>query len=132
MATLRDPWTILGLAPGTPWDAVRTRYVQLIRQHHPDRYADNPDEQRRQEELTKDIIWAYHELEKRQLKAPSRPRPAARPSPPVWTPSRVTCARHGRWAVIFCTVCGEPLCTRCDSALTGFCPRHRSQRRGVN
>lgn len=32
-----DPWIILGLEPGTPEDAIRARWRDLVRQNHPDR-----------------------------------------------------------------------------------------------
>ena len=31
-----DPWRILGLEPGTGYDAARTRYRELVREYHPD------------------------------------------------------------------------------------------------
>lgn len=32
-----DPYAVLGLAPDTPFPAVRQRYLALVRQYHPDR-----------------------------------------------------------------------------------------------
>lgn len=34
-----DPWKILGLPQGSPAGEVRRRYLQLVRSHHPDRFA---------------------------------------------------------------------------------------------
>jgi len=32
----KDPWTVLGLSPGTPLDAVRAQFRRLVRENHPD------------------------------------------------------------------------------------------------
>ena len=41
-----DPWQILGLERGTPWDEIRLAYHRLAKIYHPDRYAtaELPDE----------------------------------------------------------------------------------------
>lgn len=33
-----DPYVVLGIAKGAPWDAVREAYVRLAKIYHPDRY----------------------------------------------------------------------------------------------
>jgi len=34
-----DPWRVLGIAPGTPFDEARRRYHDLVRDNHPDTMA---------------------------------------------------------------------------------------------
>lgn len=34
-----DPWRVLGLSPGTPPAAARRRYLELVRENHPDRFV---------------------------------------------------------------------------------------------
>ena len=126
---MRDAWTILGIPAGSPAEMVRAQYLRLVRLNHPDRYAGNPIEQARHENVMKDVNWAYHEIMEGRARVVTPPPP---PPPPRYTarPARVNvdelqCRTHGRWAVGFCTVCATPLCSRCDEALTGYCPRHR-------
>jgi DnaJ-domain-containing protein 1 len=129
----RDPWKILGLAPGSPPEAVRTQYLRLVRQNHPDRFGQDPAEKARHEEIMKDVNWAYQEVLRTQAQAataasrPSSAKTSVRSAPSI-TLHDLTCRAHGRWAVIFCTVCGEPLCSRCDTTLSGYCAKHRPQR----
>lgn len=107
---------------------VRAQYLRLVRLNHPDRYQGNPVEQARHEEIMKEITWAYQEI--REGRAAVQTVPPRRPAPPP--PRRpapniqdLQCRAHGRWAVGFCTVCGTPLCTRCDESLSGYCRVHR-------
>jgi DnaJ like chaperone protein len=36
-ASRNDPWIVLGIAPGSDDAAIRTAYLKLVRDHHPDR-----------------------------------------------------------------------------------------------
>ncbi|PSR21915.1 MAG: molecular chaperone DnaJ [Sulfobacillus acidophilus] len=132
----RDPWAILGLSPGSPDEMVRAQYLRLVRINHPDQYASNPTEQARREEIMKQVTWAYQEIVHGKTvktakttatrSGTSRPT-AARPRPVDLT--QLQCRAHHRWAVVYCTVCGEPLCSRCDESLSGYCAKHRPRRR---
>lgn len=124
-----DAWKILGIPPGSPHEMVRAQYLRMVRLNHPDRYAGNPPEQARHEEIMKQVTWAYQEImagRARVVTPPPPPpkRPSARPSRPV-NLNDLQCRAHGRWAVVFCTVCGTPLCSRCDESLSGYCASHR-------
>lgn len=125
-----DAWTILGLSPGSPKEMVRAQYLRLVRLNHPDQFAANPAEQARHEEIMKQVTWAYQEIVqgKASKTAAARPR-ASRPAPATRSKpvdlSQLQCKAHHRWAIIYCTVCGEPLCSRCDESLSGYCAKHR-------
>jgi hypothetical protein len=128
----RDAWSILGLSPGSPDEMVRAQYLRLVRLNHPDQYASNPAEQARREEIMKQVTWAYQEIvhgkaAKTAKSTAARPRPTARSKPVDLT--QLQCRAHHRWAVGYCTVCGEPLCSRCDESLSGYCAKHRPRRR---
>ena len=126
----RDAWGILGVPAGSPVEMVRAQYLRLVRLNHPDQFASNPAEQARHEEIMKEVTWAYQEIVQGRAKAPPPPPPRygqARPFRPV-DYRELQCRAHHRWAVIYCTVCGAPLCSRCDESLSGYCPVHR--RRG--
>ena len=128
--TARDAWAILGVPPNSPQEMVRAQYLRLVRKNHPDQYVGNPVERARREEILKQIIWAYQEIVQGRAqsrvsapsRAPSRPRTQV-------NPRDLQCRAHGRWAVIYCTVCGTPLCSRCDEGLTGYCSAHRPRGR---
>ncbi|MCL6564378.1 MAG: J domain-containing protein [Firmicutes bacterium] len=126
MAAARDPWRILGIPPGSGEGEIRRAYLGLVRRHHPDQFPHGSPEARWHEERLKEVIWAYHEVRRRTSSAASRP--AASPPPPRRPSFRLHCEAHQRWAVIYCTTCGAPLCSRCDPALTGYCGQHRRQR----
>ena len=123
----RDPWAILGISSDSPQEMVRAQYLRLVRQNHPDQFVGNPHEQARREEILKEVIWAYQEIVQGRA-APTATAPP--PRKPSHSKTRVDerdlkCRAHGRFAVIYCTVCDAPLCSRCDEALTGYCPVHR-------
>ncbi len=123
----RDAWAILGISPDSPQDMVRAQYLRLVRLNHPDQYMGDPREHERREEILKQINWAYQEIiQGRAVRtvSPPPPRPPSRPPASV-NVHDLQCRAHGRWAVIYCTVCGTPLCSRCDEALSGYCPAHR-------
>lgn len=130
MVGLNDPWKVLGIAPGSSPEAIRQAYLKLVRLHHPDQFRTDPVRYQAQENMMREINMAYLQLKDRPATAPSghaeppprRPREARTDRVPV------RCAAHGRWAVIYCTECQAPLCTRCDTALTGLCPQHRRSR----
>jgi hypothetical protein len=104
---------------------VRAQYLRLVRLNHPDQYATNPQERARHEEIMKRVTWAYQEIARGHAQVPTAP--PHRPSPryrPV-NVRELQCVAHHRWAVIYCTVCGTPLCSRCDESLSGYCQTHR-------
>lgn len=57
--------------------------------------------------------------------------PWRRHSPATVTPRQAAdtpdtqCARHSKWAVSYCHICGEALCLACDPGLTARCRKHR-------
>lgn len=127
-----DPWRVLGVSPSDPPEAIRAAYLRLVRQHHPDRYREDPVRYQQEENHMKDINAAYHQIVSGRAARPGPAPPPSRPSSATRRPrSRPTvvrelqCAAHGRWAVMYCTECGIPLCTRCDPSLTGWCDLHR-------
>lgn len=61
-----DPYSILGVAKGTPWDEIRNAYVHLAKQYHPDRFAtaDLPPEVTNYlEGMSRRVNAAYEALE---------------------------------------------------------------------
>lgn len=126
---VRDAWRILGIPAGSPADMVRAQYLRMARMNHPDQFAANPAERARHEEIMKEVTWAYQEIVQGRAKAstPPPPPPRHRTSPPFRPVDyrELLCRAHQRWAVIYCTVCGTPLCSRCDESLSGYCPSHR-------
>lgn len=64
-APTRDPWTVLGLAPGTPKDEAKRAFRALVTQYHPDKVAHMaPEFQELAERRTREILEAWAEVEK--------------------------------------------------------------------
>ncbi len=132
MAPERDPWLVLGVSRASSKETVRQAYLRLVRLHHPDRYPPGSREHHVHEEQMKAVTEAYrtilnHFAGMTSSSPSSRPRPSSRVSVRI-DPESLKCRAHARWAVIFCRVCNAPLCSRCDTALSGFCASHRSRR----
>lgn len=75
-----DPYAVLGIKAGTPWDGVRAAYVRLSKSYHPDRYAmaELPPEVRDYlSAMARRVNAAYAALETSR-KAVNRPAAAAR------------------------------------------------------
>lgn len=77
-----DPWTVLGLAPDSPWPQVRRAYLDLVQVWHPDRFAGDVRLQAKAAQTMARINIAYGVLERRRNEAPSPPPPAAAAAPP--------------------------------------------------
>lgn len=61
----RDPWTVLGIAPGTSKDEARRAFRTLVAQYHPDKVAHlAPEFQELAERKTREILEAWDQLEK--------------------------------------------------------------------
>lgn len=61
-----DPYTILGIAPGTSREEIKTAYRRLAAQYHPDKVQHlGKDFQKMAEERFKEIQQAYDELSSR-------------------------------------------------------------------
>lgn len=128
-----NAWAVLGIPRGSSKERIRARYMELVRENHPDRFRAQPLLYQQKEYVMARINEAYTTL-MNQVEAGAGPR-----SKPNFSGNRRTsssyagagpisfqCLAHNRWAVIFCTVCQEPLCSRCDTSLSGLCSRHRS------
>lgn len=64
MPPVTDPYVVLGLKRGAPLKAVKARYRELARQHHPDKQHGATDAERaRHEERFKEVTTAYHVIE---------------------------------------------------------------------
>lgn len=70
MDDTRRSYAVLGLPPGSPYPAVRKRYMSLVKTWHPDRFASDPQGQAEAGERLRVINTAYSTLE-RCLDAPS-------------------------------------------------------------
>jgi hypothetical protein len=133
MNAKRDPWSVLEVSRKSSPEAVRQAYLRLVRLHHPDRYPANSREQRIHEERMKEVTEAYRAILGQAEPSPDRSSPSSSPAGPPpprrrevrVDPDSLKCRAHGRWAVIFCRVCAAPLCSRCDTALSGYCRAHR-------
>ncbi|MFL6263769.1 MAG: J domain-containing protein [Thermoanaerobaculia bacterium] len=55
----------LGVSPGARIEVVRSAWRRLVRQYHPDLYAEQPDQQQRNDEKVKELNLAYEELKRR-------------------------------------------------------------------
>ncbi|WP_224363622.1 J domain-containing protein [Hyalangium versicolor] len=61
----KDPWTILGIAPGTSRDEARRAFRTLVAQYHPDKVAHlAPEFQELAERKTRELLQAWEQLEK--------------------------------------------------------------------
>ncbi|QQR45155.1 J domain-containing protein [Myxococcus xanthus] len=61
----KDPWTVLGIAPGTPLDEARKAFRALVVQYHPDKVAHLAPEFHALAELrTREILDAWEEVER--------------------------------------------------------------------
>ena len=57
---MRDPYAVLGLPHAADMAAVKARYHELARRHHPDKlHGASEDERRRNEDLFKEVTVAY-------------------------------------------------------------------------
>ena len=64
-APARDPWKVLGIAPGTPKDEARRAFRALVTQYHPDKVAHMaPEFQELAERKTRELLEAWAEVEK--------------------------------------------------------------------
>lgn len=63
MNRLSRCYATLGLSPGASFREVRRSYLRLVREWHPDRFADDPPRQRLAQEQLKTINEAYRVLE---------------------------------------------------------------------
>jgi hypothetical protein len=59
---LSRAWAILNLPPGSPEDAARLSYRELVKAWHPDRFQGNADQLDEAHEMLKEINWAYDYL----------------------------------------------------------------------
>ena len=78
MDATRRSYAVLGLPPGSPYPAVRKRYMSLVKTWHPDRFASDPQGQAEAGERLRVINTAYSTLE-RCLDAPSAETPRRSP-----------------------------------------------------
>ena len=61
----RDPWKVLGIAPGTSKEEARKAFRTLVAQYHPDKVAHlAPEFQELAERKTRAILEAWEQLEK--------------------------------------------------------------------
>ncbi|WP_224247449.1 J domain-containing protein [Hyalangium gracile] len=61
----KDPWTVLGIAPGTSKDEARRAFRALVAQYHPDKVAHlAPEFQELAERKTRELLQAWEQLEK--------------------------------------------------------------------
>src|SRR5512138_1426140 len=84
MNRLRSFYDILGMRPGASFREVRQSYLRLVREWHPDRFADDPPRQRLAQERLKTINEAYRVLEEALSGGhvpPSAATPPASPQP---------------------------------------------------
>ena len=71
-----DPWTVLGLAPGSSWDDVRAAYRRLAKALHPDVGSGGGDAIRMAE-----VNRAFQLLSAAQTAPATEPEPEPQPSP---------------------------------------------------
>jgi hypothetical protein len=88
---VRRAYQILGLAPGVSPLKARRRYLQLVREWHPDRHPKDPASQAQATERTQQITGAYRTVKEaaRHGEVPLRRPRAWRPGPAGGTPTAV-------------------------------------------
>lgn len=79
MSSTNNPFTILGLSPSASAADVRAAYRALVKQCHPDQYADPAQQQAAKEKLVR-LNLAYEEALK--LTAPRKEMPYTHTLPP--------------------------------------------------
>jgi DnaJ-class molecular chaperone len=62
---IQRSYAYLGLAPEAGFEAARSAWRRLVREHHPDLHGGHPDLQRRGSERVKEINGAYEEIKRR-------------------------------------------------------------------
>jgi DnaJ-class molecular chaperone len=62
-AKLSQAYATLGLSYGAPFEAVRSSYKKLLKQHHPDRHGSDPVSQKKATETCARINNAYRIIE---------------------------------------------------------------------
>lgn len=61
-----DPYHVLGIPPGAPWETVSARFRYLAVEHHPDKtHGLSPEARERSERYIRDVNTAYSELRRR-------------------------------------------------------------------
>jgi DnaJ-domain-containing protein 1 len=61
----KDPWKVLGIAPGTAKEEAKQAFRTLVTQYHPDKVAHlAPEFQELAERRTRELLQAWEELEK--------------------------------------------------------------------
>lgn len=59
---LREDYRILGVEFGASFNVVKKEYIFLVKKHHPDKFADNPDRQKKANEKIKSINISYNRI----------------------------------------------------------------------
>ena len=59
-----EAFDALGLPYGAPFDDVKKKYRQLMREYHPDRHSESPEAERAATQKTQQITAAYELIEK--------------------------------------------------------------------
>ena len=62
MDDLSRAWAILNLPPGSPEEAARSSYRELVKTWHPDRFQGNANQLDEAHEMLKEINWAHDYL----------------------------------------------------------------------
>ncbi len=81
MDDIRRAYAVFGLPVGSPYPAVRKRYMSLVKRWHPDRFASDPQGQAEAGERLRVINASYSTLARR-LDVPAAKTPR-RPGKPV-------------------------------------------------
>jgi len=79
--SMRRAYAVLGLPTGSPYPAVRKRYMALVKTWHPDRFASDPQGQAEAGERLRVINAAYATLQ-RYLDLPGGKTPPSTGRPP--------------------------------------------------
>ena len=78
MDDTRRAYAVLGLPAGSPYPAVRKRYMSLVKTWHPDRFASDPQGQAEAGERLR-VINAAHSALARRLDVRDTPRSSPKP-----------------------------------------------------
>ena len=83
MNDIRRAYAVFGLPAGSPYPAVRKRYMSLVKTWHPDRFASDPQGQAEAGERLRVINAAYSTLARRLDVPATKTETPRRPPKPV-------------------------------------------------
>lgn len=92
---MKDPYSVLGVTPGTSEGEIKKAYRELVRKYHPDNYHDNPLAELASEKM-KEINEAYDIITKKSNGGSDWQQPSGGGATGTWTGN----TRSGEFAAV--------------------------------